>query len=406
MPFWDFEDVVENIVDEFFLDKLRDDGAYDYERLPENFVKLALVSRKFLNPVRRNLYRDLRIEGTERFLLLTGQLRFSPHLAKFVKSASLVSNCLQSTTIDGGFSDDSPGWESWAVSVTALRWFLDACPQLNTLDVSGGDFLLSLAAQDSKAIKLTEVTLMGCSRCNPQDPDSCMADLGRGWLKNIVTFPQLKELDISEINIGGPSDATLGVKSGSSVCTGLSISNMNRTTTPSALKNLLRSMPALKELVLDGLRPMPKGELQQCLKVVAGTLTLLTITDYHSTEESPQPWENDTVAVLRQLRTLSLNGVPVTPPFLEALPPRLEHLRLSRQALSSLPVPVWAAWLRREKFPLRGVLKKLQLLGELKGDTRKGGLKASDAQLAELAQLCGPLGIEWSYTRDEYEGFF
>ncbi|KAJ6490672.1 hypothetical protein C8R47DRAFT_1319817 [Mycena vitilis] len=315
-----------------------------------NFVKLALVSRRFLNPVRRNLYRDLRVEGTERFLLLTAP--FSPHLAKFVKSASLVSNCLQSTTIVDGFSDDSPGWESWA---------------------------------DPKAVKLTEITIVGCSRCDPRDPDSCMTSLGRGWLKNIVTFPQLKELDISEINIGGPSDATLGVRMGSSVCTGLSISNMNRTTTPSALKNLLRSMPALQELALAGLRPMPNGELQECLKIVAGTLTLLTITDYHSTEESPQPWENDTVAVLRQLRTLSLNGVPVTPPFLDALPPRLEHLRLSRQALAFLPVP---------------------LLGDLKADTRKSGLKASDAQLAELAQLCGPLGIEWSYTRDEYEGFF
>jgi hypothetical protein len=35
MGFWDFEDVVENIIDEVFLDKQRDDGAYDYESLPK-----------------------------------------------------------------------------------------------------------------------------------------------------------------------------------------------------------------------------------------------------------------------------------------------------------------------------------------------------------------------------------
>ncbi|KAJ6531204.1 hypothetical protein B0H19DRAFT_1190747 [Mycena capillaripes] len=405
MSFWNFDDVVENIVDEVFLDKQDEDGVYDYERLPKNFLKLALVSRIFLNPVRRNLYRDMRVEGTERFLLLTGQLRFSPHLAKFVKSASLASNCLQRTLIDGD-DEDNVGWEPRSVSVTALRWFLEACPQLARLELFGGDFLSALVAQDRKSVKLTDITLMGCSRCDPQHPTSCTAGLGRGWLKNIVTFPRLKELDITEFHIGGPSDAVQGVERGSSVCTGLSISNMNKRTTSSSLKTLLRSMPALKELVLDALQPMPQGELKNCLKIAAGTLTLLTITDYHSTEDRPQPRDNDTVADLHQLRTLALNGVPVTPPFLDALPPRLEHLRLSRQALTFLPVPALIKWLRLKPFPLRGVLKKLEMLGELRANARPRGPKASNAQVAEIAQLCGTLGIEWIHSADPYGGVF
>ncbi|KAJ7766744.1 hypothetical protein B0H16DRAFT_371960 [Mycena metata] len=400
MPFVDFEDVVQNIVDEVFLDKQDEDGVYDYERLPKNFLKLALVSHNFLNPVRRNLYRDLRVEGTERFLLLTGQLRFSPHLAKYVKSAHLVPNCLQRTPIDPGFDNDDedyPGYEPRSVSVTALKWFLEACPQLTSLDLIGGDFLWALAKQDPKTVRVTDVTLLGCSRCDPRGPNSCTADIHAGWLKHIVAFPRLKELDISEFDIGAGKDATVGLKSASSVCTGLSISNMNKPTTAKGLTTLIRSMPDLKELVLDGLQPMPRGELKKCLQMVARTLTLLTITDYDSGEGRPQLWENDTVAGLQQLKTLSLNGVPVTSPFLDALPPRLEHLRLSRLAVVSLPVPVLVAWLRT-RFSLRGVLKKFEVVGELRANSVEKGPKASDAQVAELAQLCSGLDIEFIHN--------
>ncbi|KAF7337925.1 hypothetical protein MVEN_02015700 [Mycena venus] len=235
-----------------------------------------------------------------------------------------------------------------------------------------------------------------------------MDDLSAGWLKNIVAFPRLKELDMSEIQIGGPGslDPTRGIPSGSSMCTGLSVSNMNRRTTPAALKTLFRSMPALAELVLDGLNSMPTGELKQCLKIVAGTLTLLTITDYYSTEDNPQPWENNTVADLPRLKILSLNGVPATPPLLNALPPRLEHLRLSRGALVRLPAPIFAAWLRREQLSLRGVLKKLEIVGSLRASPAKRGSKASARQVAELARLCHSLGIEWIYRPDGYVNFF
>jgi hypothetical protein len=339
------------------------------------------------------------VEGPERFLLLTGQLRFAPHLAKFVKSASLVSGCSERNYIDG---DDSEMYGyvspmSGTVSMTALKWFLDACPQLTRLSLRGGDFLLALSVLKPETVKLTDIEVHGCSVCSsvrPEPQDRCTADLPRGWLKNIILFPRLKELDISEFPFGGPRDAASGIRSRSSTCTGLSISNMNQRTSSHSLTTLFRSMPALEELVLDGLQPMPPGELKKCLSTVASTLRLLTLTDYHSQPGQPQPWENDTVSALHELKTLALNGVPVTAPFLDMLPPRLEHLRLSRTALSFLPLPAILTWLRREQFPLSGVLKKLEVLGELRGKSGTKGRKASDAQIAEAARLCRGLGVE------------
>ncbi|KAJ7461583.1 hypothetical protein FB451DRAFT_1268624, partial [Mycena latifolia] len=335
-------------------------------------------------------------------MLLTGQLRFSPHLAKWVKSASLVSRCSERTHIDGEHTR-TPGRNApMTVSFTALKWFLDACPQLTRLCVSGGDFLWALSVQQPDTVKLTDIELIGCFICDPRSSKTCTKELERGWLKNIVTFSRLKELDITQFAMDGPQDVTWGIQSNSSPCTGLSISNMSWRTSSRSLTTLLRSMPLLRELVLDGLRALPRGELKKCLAIVASTLTLLTISDYHSQEGEPQPWENDTVSGLPQLKTLSLNGVPATAPFLKMLPPRLEHLRFSGATLAFLPAPELATWLRRKDFPLRGKLKKLEVVGELRASNVPHGPKAPDALADELAQLCRGLGIEWMHIPNMY----
>ncbi|KAJ6563226.1 hypothetical protein B0H10DRAFT_1119885 [Mycena sp. CBHHK59/15] len=399
MPFPNIEDIVENIVDEVFLDKLTENGYYDYDSFPKNFVKLALVSRTFLSSVRRNLYADLRVEGPERFLLLAGQLRFTPHLARLVKRASLISGCSERTHIDG-FEAGTPGdGKPRTVSIKALTWFLDACPQLTQLELFGGDFLYALSSPKmvKSAARLTDIGLHGCSRCDSPGlaPGGCTAGMRRGWLKHIVTFPRLKELDITEYGLDGPRDPTFGLPAASSACTGLSVSAINSPASPKSLMTLLKSMPSVKELVLE-VRPMQKGALKKCLDIVAPTLTLLTLTDYNSFDEAhPQPWENDTVSGLHYLKTLAFNGVPVTAPFFNIMPPRLEHLRFAGATLRYLPVPAIAAWLRRDPFPT--LLKKLDIVGDMRADGIKGGPKASDAQAAELAQLCRGLGIEWNY---------
>ncbi|KAJ7500807.1 hypothetical protein B0H11DRAFT_767461 [Mycena galericulata] len=343
--------------------------------------------------MRRNLYGNLQIEGPERFMLLTGQLRFSPHLSRYVKSASLVSSCSERTHIDGREGGTPRDGEPRIVSSVAFRWFLETCTQLKRLELTGGDFLWALSVQKPGTMKVTDIEMRGCSQCDPESPDRCTGDLDVGWLKNIVTFSHLNELDITEWLADGLFEPTAGMEAGSSVCTGFSISNMNKPTSPNVLATLFRSMSALRELVLDGIRSMAPGELKKCLDIVAPTLTLLTITDYLSLDGRPQPWENNTVAGLRELRMLALNGVPVTAPFFEMLPPRLQHLRFSGVTLAFLPAPALAGWLRRVRFPLGGVLKRLETVGQLRADTN--GATALDAQVAEIAQLSRRLGIEW-----------
>ncbi|CAK5265157.1 unnamed protein product [Mycena citricolor] len=401
MPFLAFEDVIDNIVDGLFLDKVDDDGVWDDTRLPKNFLALALVCRAFVNPVRRNLYRDLHVEGVERFLLLTGQLRFCPHLAKFVRSADLYSTCSQTRLLDGYQTHFSvtAAWEPRSLSATAFRWFLEACPQLTIVRLYGGDMVWALSVQSPPTVKLTEVHLTGCRQC-----ENCMGSLQRGWLKNIVAFPCLKELDISELSIGGEGaeDIAFALPARSSLCTGLSISNINKPVVCDGLSALFRSMSGLRELVLDGLAPMRRGQLKKCLDLLANTLELLTITDYHSQEGRPRHWEDSTIASLHRLKILSLNGVPVTPSILDKLPSRIEHLRVSRLSVIALPVPVVGAWLRRDHFPLKDVLKKLEMIGELRANSAARGRPAAPGQVDELAHLCDRMGIEWIHRRERH----
>lgn len=144
--------------------------------------------------------------------------------------------------------------------------------------------------------------------------------------------------------------------------------------------------------------------IRKCLSTVASTLTLLVITDYHYNYGGPQPWENSTISDLNQLKTLVFNGVPVTAPLLAILPRRIEHLRFSGATLKSLPAPEIAKWLRTNPFPHRGVLKKLEVVGELRANYNGTMriLKTTDSRVEDIAKRCGVLGIEWVH---EVEGF-
>ncbi|KAJ6553836.1 hypothetical protein B0H10DRAFT_2241827 [Mycena sp. CBHHK59/15] len=387
MVFPNIEDIVENIVDEVFLDKLTEEGYYDYDGLPKNFAKLALVSRNFVNAVRRNIYTELLVDGPERFLLLTGQLRSSPHLAKLVKRASLNSSCNERAHIDG-FESGTPGdGEPRTVSITALKWFLEACPQLSKLELHGGDFLYALSSPNivQSAERLTEIGLHACNHHHgprASASDVCAPGIHRGWLKHIVALPHLKELDLSDFAIGGPHDPTVGIP---------------RASSPREL--------AAQHALAQGAGPRwaPAHAKGGPLSIVAPTLTLLTLTDYHSYDEtSPQPWEDNTVSNLHHLETLAFNGVPVTPALLGMLPSHIQHLRFSGHALNLLPAPAIAKWLSRETFPLRGILRKLDIVGNPRANSALHGPKASDAQVAELARLCHGLGIEWSHQVEQW----
>ncbi|KAJ7766742.1 hypothetical protein B0H16DRAFT_1882767 [Mycena metata] len=396
------EDILENILAQVYQSIVAEgerDGIAEAVR-KNNFFKLALVSRNFVTPVRRNFYRNLRVEGTERFLLLTAQLRLSPHLAKLIKCATLVSNCGQHTHIDGGPSPrHRPGSKSMSVSATVLGLFLKACPQLRRLCIYGGDFLWALVNQIPTTIQLTSICTLGCP-CQ-LTRESCMIHLQHGWLQNIVAFPHLEKLEITELDLDKDRNSTLGIPSSSSACTSLTVWNTSGLTSLDDLEPLIRSMPTLQELVLGlSLLPLPPGKLKRCLGLAASTLTRLKLSGSGRLDQRLQPWDNDAVAMLPQLKSLHLGGVALTSSFFDGLPARLEFLRLEQLAVQYVSTSALAGWLRREPFPHRGVLKKIELVGRLWVDVAKG-IKASNAQVLELEELCRGLGIEWNYTPAE-----
>ncbi|KAJ7073945.1 hypothetical protein C8F01DRAFT_1098765 [Mycena amicta] len=397
----EIEDVVENIVGHAFSDRQDEDGVYNYEALPKRFLGFALVSRTFVNPVRRCLYGELLIEGPERFLLLTGQLRFAPHLAKFVKAAELKSACHARNFDDTlPYFQQAPGQDDpRPMSSLALKWFLDACPQLTRLNVNGGDFLWPLSVQDPKLVRLTHIPIYGCFRCDHRDPSGCWSVMKRGgWLKNILAFPNLVELEVDNIELsGGDDDPTLGVPSGSSVGTELTASVLQKWTALHSLETLLRAMPRVKELVLDGLTSTTPAELKKCIGIVADTLTLLAINTYPGLCRVPMHLDDSFFAKLRCLEQLALNNVSVSPSILSSLPPKLRLLRFSG-AVTSFSAPALVKWLQTSPFRLPA-LKELFILGELPQDAKPLSPPASEVQKEEISRLCQRLGVDVKFEK-------
>ncbi|KAJ7461565.1 hypothetical protein FB451DRAFT_485685 [Mycena latifolia] len=186
MSFWDVEDIIDQLIDQLFLREADENGVHS-GRLSK-FIELALVSRRFLNPVRRNAYANLWIQGPEELLLLTGQLHVSPHLAKFVKHARLYSDC-------SGFYRFSER-NSRSVSSSALKCFLDACPQLDSLVIDGGNYLVALSSLEivQSAGQLKNIALRRCSNCGRMSLARCTVHLRRGWLDNILYLSSARRL--------------------------------------------------------------------------------------------------------------------------------------------------------------------------------------------------------------------
>jgi hypothetical protein len=118
-------------------------------------------------------------------------------------------------------------------------------------------------------------------------------------------------------------------------------------------------------------------------------------------------WEDDAVSGLVHLKELEFWGVPVTPALFDMLPPGLERLAFFGNAMKFLPTPEIAAWLRRDPYPLRGSLKRLEFGGGFWTNSFVGGPKALDAEVADLVRLCDGLNIEWKHTgykaEEEYD---
>ncbi|KAF7295593.1 hypothetical protein MIND_01099400 [Mycena indigotica] len=393
----EIEDIVENIVDHAFSDRQDENGVYNDEALPKRFIGFALVNRSFVNPIRRCLYGDLTLEGPERFLLLTGQLRFSPHLAKFVKRASLRSAC-QARELDDTLphymqapDQDQPR----PMSTLALKWFLDACPQLTRLSLFGGDFISALARQKAEDVRLTHVNLSGCFRCRQ---GGCWDALNGGWLRSILAFPRLVEIDVDHIDFGGGDDDPIigghlpNARTPSSVATELSLGVLQREVVARSLIAILRLMPRVKELVLDGLTTMTSAELKKCIDIAAPTLTLLSINGYANLRPTPMHLNDAFFANCRRLEQLALNDVSILPSVLNALPRALRLLRLSKAAVQSLSADFIIKWLKANPFPLPG-LKELFIFGDLQ-------VPSTAEQTEEIKRLCKQKNIDLTFRKE------
>lgn len=360
-------------------------------RLCKGFLRLATVAKAFLYPVRRALYEDLLVEGGERFLMMASQLRFCPHLAHFVRRAHLTSTCKQRTYIDGqvyGSRDPTP----FLVSDRPLVWFLDACPRLSELYVSGPDFLPALGsrpvAQCGGARRVTHVELMWC------DHDDCNAHLKPGWLVPIMQLPALDELMLWAVQLGrADNDPLRGLQPGTSSCSNITVCTITQRVPPQSLLALVKASRQLRELDLE-MPALPRGALKRILLSAARTLRTLVVSDHVA--KGPDAWELDVVSQLPQLDVLAINDVPVRHTLFDHLPPRLRHLKLS--CLDSLPAPVLIEWLRNGFH--QSSLRILQTSGMLKRTMEskvEDRDRATPEQLERIRSLCAQRGIEWRH---------
>ncbi|EJD45590.1 hypothetical protein AURDEDRAFT_165448 [Auricularia subglabra TFB-10046 SS5] len=386
-------ELIETIVDHAFNDKMRDDGAWDETgSLPKEFLRLATVSKAFVYPVRRALYESLRIEGGERFLLLVGQLRFCPQLAHFVRTAHMTSTCHQLTYIDGsGYGSREP--TRFLLSDLPVVWFLDACPNLRQLVVTGPDFIPALAslpvARCKGVRRIKSVEFIHC------DHQECDALLPARWLAPILAYPALEELELCQYRLGHKKDPLKGPLRGQSTCKMLTLVNLTTRLTTQSVVSLVAAMPRLEHFHLEA-APLPSGGLHASLFPATNTLKELVLIDHYGEVNGPDAWEVDVVASLPNLEVLAILQIPVRPTLFKHLPPKLRHLKLS--CLDLLPAPLIVAWLKgRFDIPR---LRLLETSGPLKravGLGVDGNGRATPEQMDEIRSLCAARGIKWDH---------
>ncbi|KAK4699928.1 hypothetical protein P7C70_g6327, partial [Phenoliferia sp. Uapishka_3] len=83
-------EVIQLIVDQLSIDF----GNSYTTSYPRHFLDLAFVSTSFAAAVQLCIYEHLKVNGRDRFLYLTGQLRVSPQLGALVRHAYLRGTCL------------------------------------------------------------------------------------------------------------------------------------------------------------------------------------------------------------------------------------------------------------------------------------------------------------------------
>ncbi|KAL8277785.1 hypothetical protein RQP46_009768 [Phenoliferia psychrophenolica] len=344
-----------------------DDYTTDY---PRGFFDLALVSRAFAAAVRLCVYEHVKIRGRENFLVLNGQLRVLPALGSLVRHAHLTSTCLRNGTMNpnnSGDEDDIIYEEVHSISTQSFRWFLEAVPNLVSLDMNGFDALAALTAKSIlptlaglKNLKTIEVGHFGPHK-------KCDAYLASKplWLAALFAIPGLQELELMGVSIALDDPYVRQIPSSfQSTVTSLAIHNIHETLEGAAVRRLVGICPALSELILAG----DKLHLLGIESIIRPLRSRLVTFALHGKTFShhPQPQLEALPAVLSRcthLEVLAISTLSISPTLLSNIPPSLRHLHLDSLPLITGPDVV--DWLRTRSTDTNGRLNKLALTGSL-----------------------------------------
>ncbi|KAL8277784.1 hypothetical protein RQP46_009767 [Phenoliferia psychrophenolica] len=376
-------ELIQPIVDQLSMDFEREDQDPDYasdENLkdyPKGFLDLALVSHGFAAAVRLCVYEHLRIWGKDKFLVLTGQLRALPALGGLVRHVNLTSTCLRNGTMDPNNSDDEDDevYEKvYPITAQAFRWFLEAVPNLVSLDLSGFDGLAALTAQSLVPTLARLEYLKTIEIGHFADHEECCEYLASKslWLAALLSIPGLKELTVSGVSITlGDSYIHLVAPALRSTITSLSIHNLQEPLEGAAVRRLVGTCPALSELILSGENLHLLG-LESILPSLQSRLVTLVLHDMCFSQEPQPPSSTDALpAVLSRcthLEVLALSDLAISSALLFNIPPSLRHLRLSSPPIISASDVI--DWLKSRSPDTNGRLTKLELLGLLYNETQ------------------------------------
>lgn len=380
MPFPLIAEIVEMIVDDAWR-------SYPHVRArppPSDLVRLATVSRAFVEPVRRNLYRRVRVNGAERFYFLVGRLEVCPHLAEYVQQVNLRSTCEVERSRDeayGGFD----------VGPQALRMLLQACPNLYAIDATGPDFLEGLkdASVVKAAPRIRQLHLQACSHGEP-----CLHRGGiyrhASILHQVSQWPSLQRIGLSGLPLNRRS--LEGLPQGASSITEMAIVSRDQVTGPH-LSLLLHAPRVLRKLHLEF--QLSPNHLASLLTHLGPTLVELVLCTTNNSV--PAVWLLGLVP-LKVLETLTLKGGSFADLVPVEIPPTVRRLSLSGTSVTAGGVMRYL-----QSLPDEPVLKRLSY--DARGRSRGLALPASvwgtPSEFDRIHDFCREKGISWDYVPPE-----
>ncbi|KAK4699929.1 hypothetical protein P7C70_g6326, partial [Phenoliferia sp. Uapishka_3] len=254
-------EIVQLVVDQVSQD-FGDDWTTSY---PRNFLDLALVSHAFAAAVQLCVYEHPTLKGRDLFLYFTGKIRTAPHLGILVRHATL-----ESAPHDQLREDDSVRHGVHPITVQALRWFLEAVPNLSSLNLQGFE-ALSAACSPTLAATLGRLRFFAVS-----GHPTCASYLNSKpkWLLSLLALPGLEQLFLTDIPLSTRSSYILSLPpsdSFQSTITTLSFDNFTQKFEGDAIARIVALCPNVSHLTVGG-DLVPGTGLENALESMKGRL--------------------------------------------------------------------------------------------------------------------------------------